>query len=465
VTFTGVSQYASDLASVMTRAQKIAQIPITALQNKIGDMATRDISLNSLSSAVANLTQTLTKIGNLSSGGALSASTTDAIAVTATVTGASTPSSYSIENITSIAAAASERTLSGYADTNKTPVASVPAGSTDATVSLMIGGTSYNITLSPSQNNLAGLKAAINAIPNSGVTATIMTAGGTNGNYLAVTANNTGATTLTLTDQDTGKNILTNTNQGTDTKFQLNGVDVDRPGTTINDLIPGVTLNILGKTTPPVMAADGSVTTPGETVGLKVSADSSLVSSALQTLATNYNAVITQVNSQIGPNAGMLSGNNIIYQIRQTMSQLVHFQGSGEINNLANLGISMNLDGTMSFNQATFNGLSDSQITAAYSFLGTSTSGIGGLQKAFSNISDPVSGTIEAQLKADAATTTRLNNQIAILEAQITTSQTTLNRQLETADQSIATLQSVQDMLTSSIQSLTFTSYGYQKQS
>lgn len=451
VTFTGVSAYSTDFQAILTRQQSIDQIPITDIQNQITDIASRDTSLGTLSTAVSALGQVLQTIGTLGTGGTLSASTTDATAVTATVTGATSPASYSITNITSVASAASETTTHGYPDTTTTAV------STNGTLNLVVGATAYPITLAAGQNNLAGLQAAINAIPNSGVTASIITANsGPTGNYLSVTAGATGATTLQLNDDPAVGapiKLLTATDQGSNSVFDLNGITVTAPGTTINGVIPGVTLNILG----PTLA--------GETVGVSLTSNPTLISSALQSLVTDYNAVAAQVNAQIGPSAGQLNGNNIIDQLSQALSQVVQYQGSGAVANLADLGIEIGTDGTMSFNQTAFSGLSDSQIASSLSLLGSSTSGIGGLQSAFNAVSAGVTGTIAEQETADTATTTRLNAQIAALTAQLTTSETTLNTQLEAADASVANLTSEQNLLTSSIASLNFTSFGYQSQS
>jgi flagellar capping protein FliD len=118
----------------------------------------------------------------------------------------------------------------------------------------------------------------------------------------------------------------------------------------------------------------------------------------------------------------------------------------------------------MTFNQSTFNSLSSSQIASSLALLGSSTSGVGGLQNSFNAVSNSVSGTIAAQEAADTASTTRLNARIAALQASIQVQQTTLLAQLETADAAVAKLTSQQNLLTSSIASLNFTSFGYQSQ-
>jgi flagellar hook-associated protein 2 len=251
-----------------------------------------------------------------------------------------------------------------------------------------------------------------------------------------------------------GTNILTSVNQGSDSKFDLNGIAVDSPDTAVSGVIPGVTLNILGATT-------GS-----ETVGVTVATDPNAISSALTNLVTDYNTLALQVNAQIGPSAGLLSGSGIVYQLREAMSSIIHYQGSGtgSITNIANLGIEVNGDGTLSLNPTTFAGLSDSDIASALAFFGTSTTGLGALQGTFDAVSNAVTGSIAGQLSADTLSTTKLTAQIATMNAQIAVSEGTLLTELEAADAQVADLQSEQSLLTSSISSLQFTSYGYQSQ-
>ena len=61
--------------------------------------------------------------------------------------------------------------------------------------------------------------------------------------------------------------------------------------------------------------------------------------------------------------------------------QVVQYQRTGSMGNLANLGIEMDGNGQMSLNQDTLNSLSDSQISAAFSLFGFDASGLGGLQR------------------------------------------------------------------------------------
>jgi flagellar capping protein FliD len=213
-------------------------------------------------------------------------------------------------------------------------------------------------------------------------------------------------------------------------------------------VIPGITLTFKG------------TTTTNETVNVSLSTDRSQISSALQTLVNNYNGLQTQLTGQFGTHS-LLGGNNILYQIRQAMSSIVQYQGTGSMSSLTNLGIELSQTGQMSFNAATFNGLSDSQIAAASSLFGSSTGGIGGLEKKFNDISDPVTGTVAAQTKQWDLANQRITAQIADRNASIEALQKSMNQRLQAADASIAQLETQQNALKASITSLSYVSYGY----
>ena len=241
------------------------------------------------------------------------------------------------------------------------------------------------------------------------------------------------------------------TNQGANTVFDLNGLHVIKSSAVVGDVVPGVTFTFNG------------TTTAGQTVGVSLASDGSKISSALQDLVTNYNTVSGQINAQVGPAAGLLLGNPLIVQTRQALFSLMNTSSSsGSVQGLASLGIELNNSGVMSFNSATFNALSSSQIADAYSFLGNTAVGPAAMQSQFTQLSDPVTGTIQAQQDQWDAADTRITNQVTDLTARIAAEQATLQSKLQVADTLLAGMQSTQNMLTASIQSLNFTAFGYQ---
>jgi len=96
-------------------------------------------------------------------------------------------------------------------------------------------------------------------------------------------------------------------------------------------------------------------------------------------------------------------------------------------------------------------------------FLGSTTAGPTAMQAQFTQLSDPTTGSIQAQETQWTATDARLTTQVSDLNARITAMQTALQSKLQAADTLLAGLASTQNVLTSSIQALNFSSFGYQE--
>ena len=149
------------------------------------------------------------------------------------------------------------------------------------------------------------------------------------------------------------------------------------------------------------------------------------------------------MESQQGQNAGPLQGNLIINQISSAMQDLVTYwnpTSTGGIQSLSDLGVTFSATGTgqMTFDSSTFNALSDSQISAAFQFLGSSSSGFAALASNFSQLTDPITGMIQAQISGYEATGTDLSNEITSAEAYATQVQQSATTQAEAADALVA---------------------------
>lgn len=441
--FTGVSTFSDDFQSIINRAVSIASLPVKALQNQQTDLVQQKLLVTNLGDAASTLGAALAKLGSIGQTRALSASSSDSSKVTATNTNSTSATTYTLSDITSIAKVAAETSATGYVDATSAAVSST------GFVKLTVGTNSYDIDLT-GNNNLTALRDAINQ-KGAGVTATILTTGtGPTPYYLSVTANTPGATTLVLKDDPSGANtdLLTSANQGANTEFKINGVSVSKTSTFINDVVPGTTFNILG------------TTSGAETVTVTLSTSRSQISSALKDLVTSYNAVSDQVNAQIGKDAGLLSGDALIRETQTRIRQLAGFQGTGSVKSLAELGFELDNSGKATFNQSTFDALSDYSIQGALDFLGSSTAGLGQFAASFTEISDPVTGLVKIQQDGYDTRNKNLTSQISTLTDRISTLQTNLSARLHIADALLANLQSQQSTLDASIQSLNFAIYG-----
>ena len=190
-----------------------------------------------------------------------------------------------------------------------------------------------------------------------------------------------------------------------------------------------------------------------------MASDRSQLSSALSTLATNYNAVVDQLDAQMGSNAGMLSGDYSIRAVQDDMRQLTTYSASNNMN-LSILGVTFDDTGHMSFDPTAVNSLSDTQLSSAFSYLGSSTKGFGALASQFTQLSDPISGAITTEENGLDAENTRIANQINDLQARVLLAHTALMQQLQQADAAVANLQSQQQVLTASVQSVDLALYG-----
>jgi len=445
VTLNGVSQYSTDLQNILNRAVQIAQIPLTILQNKDSDTLTRETQLGTLSTAVSGLAASLTSLGSVAASQALSATSSDNNVVQAFATGATTAATYTINSVTTAASTASERTLNHFADSTSTPISST------GTLDLLVGSQHHVFTLS--NNSLIGARDAINSL-NAGVNASILTTSG--GNYLSLTATSTGHKTLQLIDDPitlsnpggANTNLLTSTNQGTDAVFQLNGINVDQASNTVNSVIPGVTLNIVGPSNTPVTVALASNAGP--------------LSSALQSFVDNYNTLHDAVNGQVGPAAGLLQGETVVTQLEASLRQVASYRNatSGTVTSLSDLGITFDPTGKASLDPNVVNSLSGQQLTDAFQFVGSATSGLAGFSQTFTQFSDPITGLIKIESDGLARTDRSLQNQIGTLNTRISGMQATLAARLQAADALLANLQSQQQSLNASLQGLNLVLYG-----
>ena len=426
LTFTGLSTFSNDYQTILNRATQIAQLPVTMLQNQDVDVLQKKTLLGNLNSAVGALVTSLSSLGTTAANRALSTTSSNPAAVTVANTGAAAPATYTINSVTSAAAAASERTIASFATSAATPV------SATGTMKLVVGSESYPFDLAT--NSLTGLRDKINSL-GAGVTASVITASGTS-NYLSITTNATGATTLQHFDDPDGanNNVHTAANQGANAVFQLNGININQPGNVVNSVLPGVTFTIAGSSDTPVT--------------LTLATDRAKLSKALGDFVASYNALAAQLSAQQGKNAGLLSGDNIIGQLNTAMRQLTSYRlNSGSIRGLADLGIQFSQTGEASLDQTAFDKLSDAGLADALTFAGSTTNGLGGFSKTFDQFSNSLTGAIQSEQLSLTRTDQRLQQQITALNDRVAATQKSLAAKLQQADALVARLQAQQNLL------------------
>lgn len=443
LTFSGVSSYSADLQKILDRTVAIASQPISQLQSEQTKILQQKAIANSLQASASSLGTALSALGDLGTNKALGGSSSNSSKVSIGTVTATSPASYSITEITSVARAASA-TSSGFANGDSTAV------SATGTVKFSFNGTDHTITLGSGENTLTGLRNKINAL-GTGVTASILTTGtGATPYYLSITSNTTGEKPIALVDDPDGAatSLLASADAGANANFKVNGVAVSKSSNLVNDVVGGVTFSILGTTT-------GS-----ESVTLSLATNRSTLSSKLQSFASAYNALLAETDGQIGEAAGLLTGDFLVREAKDALRAVSGYQGTGTIKSLAQLGLSFGSDGKASVDTTTLDGLSDSQIQDAFTFLGSTTTGFGGLKSRLTQLSDPITGLIAVQTAKYDETDKKISDRVTELTARVVALQKSTAERLQRVDSLLGSLQSQQTIIDASYKSVLVGIYG-----
>lgn len=253
----------------------------TDLQGQSSLLTGINNDLNSLSTAVNSLTDVL---GPLT---AMSATSSQNGILTASAQTSATAGTHTVV----VSTLATQGTL--YTDAVKDANTSIlPSNAQSADLAFQVGGSNgptHDITITAGSNDtLTSLASYINS-QNWGVTARVLT--DASGARLAIYSNGSGSTgALAITNNTSSLNFNSPVG-GTDATFTVDGVPFSSTSNTVNDAIPGVTLNLLGAY-------------PGVQVQVAVATDSTQAVQAIGDFVSAYNAVIADLNKQftVDPN-------------------------------------------------------------------------------------------------------------------------------------------------------------------
>ncbi|MHA6231475.1 flagellar filament capping protein FliD [Pseudomonas fluorescens group sp. PF-69] len=284
--------------------------------------------------------------------------------VTAATTSEAEAGTYQLE-VTQLAQAQS-LTTDGIAD--KTTALGT------GTLTLQVGTKeAVSITLDSSNNTLEGIRDAINAA-DAGVTASIVSDGSDTPYRLVLTSDSTGTesemtVTYTGTDStdeasslfgyDGSTGNMTETVEALDAKLTINGISISSQSNTVEDALEGVTL---------------SLSTTGSSQTLTITQDTDAILDAITTFVDAYNDYVTTVDDLTAydadtDTAGELLGDSTTRRISSELSSdLYSAIGSGTYSYLSQLGISLQVDGTLSIDEDTLTTALEDNIDAVSEF-------------------------------------------------------------------------------------------------
>jgi len=408
----------SALVSEITAPQTAA---ITALQSQKSDLATNagllsgyNSDLNSLASAIAILAD---PNGQLAS---LTATSAQPNVFNAIAQSTATPGTHEI-------------TVGNLATTGTVftePLASADSSfltgsATTGDIKLQVGGasgTTFDIPITKGANDTLNTLANYINSQSFGVTASVVN--DATGARLAIFSQSTGAPgALAITNNSTSLTFDTPVG-GANASFNIDGVPFSSTTNTVANAIPGVTLSLNG--------------TSASQVQLTVAPDATQASAALTNFVTAYNKVIADLNTQFtvdpGTNTeGPLAADSSLRSLQSSLLADVNYSpsGTGNLTNLAALGINLNSDGTLTIDNTTLsNAFNTSPASFQAFFQNSSNTGFADNFSAdLNNLTDPLNGIFNADLAGNSTQAQSLTNQISDLQANLAAQQQQLTTQ------------------------------------
>ena len=342
------------MASI-TNLGSVSGLPLEKILSDLQDAETKKLSVyttraesyktridaySQLQSALEALQSSAAVLGKAETMGAIKGSVTGGSALTATVAAeGAVAGEYTIE-VKNLARAQS---LQSSAVADRT----AKNGATGSFEIELADGTKRTVDLKD-DTSLNGIVKAINADDKTGLRATVINDGNGN-NYLMLTSRETGekasVKSITVTGDPSLKDILsfsTDANgvtsgmtatAGQDAEVVINGITVKSGLNNISTAIDGITLNLAEKTE------------AGKPITLKLEADTSVASKAVQDFVTKYKTLQTTIKNLTAFDAAAatnqpLTGDGTTRSIQSALSgALQGVLGNGTLRSLADLGI------------------------------------------------------------------------------------------------------------------------------
>lgn len=354
-----------DLSTLLTNLQTAESAPLTAIQTKATSYTTKLSAYSQIQSALNTLKTASDKLSDPTLFNTVKSSASDTSVLSTITSGTTVAGNYTV-NVSQLAQAQS-LVSNGVADSKSAvgkgtitiQLGTISGGTLDAATGKYTGASfaadadsaAVQITIGDSTNSLEGIRDSINKA-NAGVTASIVNDGSGTPYRLVLTSKETGAASsmqISVSGDSALQNLVGYDPAGTQTlrqtsvaqnaKLSVNGIDVVSQSNTVSEAIQGTTL---------------SLSTVGTTT-LKMTTDTSVVSSAITAFVNAYNALQTTANTLTAYDADTKTGSalsgdstlrNLLSRVRQTLTT-PQAGGANDMKVLSEIGVSLQKDGTL----------------------------------------------------------------------------------------------------------------------
>lgn len=440
-----ISSSSSSLDLLVEQYKQTLMGPVNNLQTQVDTLNTRITALSTLKTKLSTLSATVNSYalkGTSSPFLTYAVASSDSDVGTATATSYAQPGTHSLK-VSQLASndMLLSSSLVSAADSGLT------AGSNYA-FSVQIGTASavqLNVSLSSTSNKdvLTAIAAAVNANAdlNTKVSASVVNVDGVH-SRLVLSSDESGASSAIASFSGdfqsflgfdavdfTGRTASTSSGAGfgksgaaadvLNAKFSLDGIDMTRESNSIDDALQGVTLTL---------TAAQKIDDPA--VSLTVAVDKDAVKKSIQQFITDYNAAISYINTNTSVNAqaktkGTLvddsSARGLRSSLRQIVGGVVSGVKAGNPNLLSNLGITINVDGTLTLSDMSkLDSLLSTDVSkVADVFANATGNGIAEQLKLQLDRYTSVGGSIETSNSNYRSQIQAMNDRITALNAQI----------------------------------------------
>lgn len=224
-------------------------------------------------------------------------------------------------------------------------------------------------------------------------------------------------------------------------KFKLEGMEYEASSNTINDLVPGVTLDLK-------RAAEGT------RVKLKITENFEVISGKVKTFVDAYNGALAFIQGQNkltgdskNPRLGPLGGDGMLRTIENKLRNLVQdpqYAAGSSILRLNEIGIEFNKEGTLKFDQDKFNKQLQANPQAVSRFLrgdGFSVGFMPSVKQGVDNLLNAQFGPVGTRKKNYSDRIGQMNQRIDDKERQLVRKEDSLRRKFSDLESKMSQLQ------------------------
>ncbi|MBN1141290.1 MAG: flagellar filament capping protein FliD [Deltaproteobacteria bacterium] len=444
ITFGGLAT-GLDTTSLISELMAVERQPLKLLENDKTWLNSRLVAFQQFD---AKLNSFLSKIGGLGSTEEIQAKQATLSAEGFFTAGAETDAAVANYQIEVVSLAQVQKAVSqGYADKSAQEFGT-------GTLTLTVGENDpVAIEISAENNSLQGIADAINAA-GAGVSAAIINDGTVSPYRLVLTGENVAASYALDASGLSGGSYdapaLVTTQAATQAHIRVDNVDIYADGNTLDEAIPGVTLDLL--------KAEA-----GTTTRLEITNQSSSLLQNMKDFVSGYNGVISFISSQTkstdSSSGGVLGADSGLSVVKRRLQNLLteRIDTGGSFSALSQLGLKTAKDGTLTLDEEAFSKAVQENLPDVEKLLAGDgeTQGIASrFQDYLEGMTSSVDGFLKGRTTSINANIKRIDSRIERMEMRLEKRQSNLEKQFNALETLVSSLNATGDYLSQQLESI-----------